>query len=78
MCMAPEMELSMRVCRAIALCGNAWQDEAKPRGGGGYLDWIPNRQHLGVDPVATGLAAGAHFLPKILHFLTLHSFFGSD
>ena len=32
-CMAPEMELSMRACRATALCGKAWQDEAKPRGG---------------------------------------------
>ena len=32
-CMALEMELSVRACRAAALCGEAWQNEAKPEGG---------------------------------------------
>ena len=31
--MAPEMELSVRACRATALHGEAWQDKAKPGGG---------------------------------------------
>ena len=32
-CLAPEMELFTRACRAAALRGKAWHYEAKPGGG---------------------------------------------